>query len=152
MSLSRAQDLLTGKTGAAAELRSIIATAIEAHAPGTGRVTLDGPRISVLPRPALALALALHEMATNATKYGALSTPAGRVDIRWHVGAFDAGSILQLSWCEIGGPAVQAPTRKGCGSRLIESVITGDFGGSAIPSYDANGVNWAISAPLAAIT
>ncbi len=152
MSLSRAQDLLTGKTGAAAELRSIIATAIEAHAPGTGRVTLDGPRISVLPRPALALALALHEMATNATKYGALSTPAGRVDIRWHVGAFDAGSILQLSWCEIGGPAVQAPTRKGFGSRLIESVITGDFGGSAIPSYDANGVNWAISAPLAAIT
>ena len=77
------------------------------------------------PNAAQAIAVSLHELATNAAKYGALSVANGRVDLKW---LHDAAGHLQLSWTETGGPKVQTPTRKGFGSRIIEQMITQQLG------------------------
>lgn len=84
-----------------------------------------GEPVDVSPKHALALSLALHELATNATKYGALSCPEGRVSLKWQV----REQTLHLDWEESGGPQVAPPTKKGFGSRLLEQLVTGDLGG-----------------------
>ena len=84
------------------------------------RIRIDGPPVLLEPNTAQAIAVTLHELATNATKYGALSGAAGRVDLKW---SHDADGLLKLRWMESGGPAVRPPTRKGFGGRIIEQVI-----------------------------
>ena len=79
-------------------------------------------------KQALSLSLALHELATNASKYGALSLADGRVEISWAIVIEDQKPLFQFEWREIGGPPVTAPTRRGFGSRLIERVLAADFG------------------------
>jgi PAS domain S-box-containing protein len=85
------------------------------------RVRIDGPPVLLEPDAAQAIAVTLHELATNAAKYGALSVAGGRVDLKW---SFEAQGHLRLRWTESGGPKAQAPTRKGLGSRIIEQMIT----------------------------
>ena len=86
---------------------------------------MSGTAIDVSPKHALALSLALHELATNATKYGALSCPEGRVNVQWGV----QEGMLHLDWEESGGPPVAPPTKKGFGSRLLEELVARDLGG-----------------------
>ena len=88
--------------------------------------------------------MALHELATNATKYGALSCPEGRVSVRWIV---QDGTLL-LDWEESGGPRVLPPARKGFGSRLLEELIIHDLGGRSNLTYDPTGVRCSIAALL----
>jgi two-component sensor histidine kinase len=90
-------------------------------AQGEGRVQIYGPPLLLATDVAQAIALTLHELATNATKYGALSTPGGRIDLKW---SHDANGRIRLQWTETGGPAVQQPTRRGFGGRIIEQMIS----------------------------
>jgi two-component sensor histidine kinase len=117
IALARAHDVLTQESWDRALLKNIVAMAA---APYGGRMTCSGPDADVAPQPALALSLVLHELATNAAKYGALSAPEGRVSIEWSVDRSSEDVLLNLRWRELNGPMVQPPKRKGFGSRLIE--------------------------------
>jgi two-component sensor histidine kinase len=88
--------------------------------------------------------MALHELATNAAKYGALSAPDGAVDVRWTV----EDAELRLSWRERGGPPVSPPTHRGFGSRLLEQGLFRELGGQTQMTYAAEGVCCEIAAPL----
>ena len=88
---------------------------------GQARVRIDGPQVLLKPDVAQAVAVALHELATNATKYGALSVDAGRIELNW---SHEADDKLILRWTEMDGPAVQAPTHHGFGGRVIKGMIS----------------------------
>lgn len=151
VAMSRAQDILQGRGLASVEIESVVKTAIEPHAGDGDRFRLRGPEIAVLPRSAVPLSMALHELATNAAKYGALSSLHGRVDIGWRV-VPGAEATFELNWAETGGPPVKAPTRKGFGSRMIERVLTAELGAAASVHYAETGVVWRIAAPLVNIS
>lgn len=113
--MGHAHDVLLAADWAAADLRTVADTVLAPHDPGA-RFTLDGPPVTLGPRAVLGLSLMLHELATNAAKYGALSNPEGDVRIVWQV----IDGTLRLQWRERGGPAVAEPRRTGFGSRLID--------------------------------
>ena len=101
--------------------------------------------------PSLSLALILHELATNAVKYGALSNEHGHVDIVWTITEGEEAPCLAMRWSEHGGPPVFEPTRSGFGSRLISRGLGGDVGGDVMLTYDPAGVVCTITAPLAGL-
>jgi two-component sensor histidine kinase len=101
--------------------------------------------VEISPQQTLALSLALHELATNAAKYGALSRPEGRVALRWEA----QSGTLNLSWRESGGPPVAAPSRRGFGSRLLQDLLFRDLGGQTRLEFPASGVCCSITAALA---
>ena len=142
IALSRAHDVLTREGWEGANLREIVAQAIE---PFGQRFVVAGPDLRLLPRMALALAMALQELATNAVKYGALSNETGEVEIAWTA---DDHRHLALTWTERGGPAVAPPNRRGFGSRLIERSLASDLGGTVALRFEPEGVVCAIAAPL----
>lgn len=111
----------------------------------------SGPRIRLNPKAALSFALATHELGTNALKYGALSTPNGKVDIDWSVERVENEPRFVLRWKESGGPPVEPPTRQGFGSMLIERSIAYELDGKATVDYRREGFTCTISAPLSAI-
>ena len=149
--LSVAHDVLMRETWHGATLTEVVAVAlrpfgIEQH----GRFTVHGPAILLPSRIALAFAMALHELATNAVKYGSLSGKVGAVALTWDV-AEDAGiRLLRFRWRETGGPAVEPPTTTGFGSRLIGQVLAAEIGGTAKIDYDPDGVSFSAEAPLPA--
>jgi two-component sensor histidine kinase len=116
--------------------------ALAAFSPG--QVKTSGEDAEVSPRHALALSLALHELATNATKYGALSCPEGTVSVGWRV----EHGRLHLDWQESGGPPVRPPGLKGFGTRLLEELAASDLGGTSHLAFDGTGVRGRISAEL----
>jgi two-component sensor histidine kinase len=142
ISLAHAHDLLTDRHWSGADIRDVVIRAMNPFA--ADRIKLSGPSREISPRHALALSLALHELATNAAKYGALTVPEGRVDLSWRV----ADALLQLSWRESGGPAVAPPARRGLGSRLLEEGLIHDLGGETRLDYAADGVRCEITALL----
>lgn len=145
MALATAHDVLTREGWAGADLTEIVAASLAPYGVGDdARFGFSGPPLRLLPRAALALAMGLHELATNAVKYGALSSDAGRVDIGWIV----AGQRLRLTWTERGGPRVTPPERRGFGTRLIERSVARDLVGSATIEFAADGVVCVIEAPL----
>jgi len=141
-SMAQAHDLLTLRAWTGANLTDVVMRALDAFSPA--QVKMSGIGIDVSPRHALALSLALHELATNATKYGALSRPEGRVTVQWRV----QEGMLHLGWEENGGPPVAPPTQKGFGSRLLEELVAGDLGGDTKLNYDVSGVRCNITARL----
>lgn len=149
VSLARTQDLLTGKDRKGAVLEDLVHAQIDPFIEGEGkRVSIKGPSI-VLDEPATqSIGLALHELATNAAKYGALSVPEGRVAIEW---AFDGGPngapSLLLKWRERNGPAVQEPTRKGFGHIVIERTLADSLQGKVQLDFAAKGLNWQAEIP-----
>jgi two-component sensor histidine kinase len=104
-----------------------------------GRCETDGPRVRLKLGMALALSMAVHELATNAARYGALSVPTGRVSVSWAI-IPDDPKCLTLCWRESGGPLVAPPARKGFGSRLIERSLASDLSGEGDLAYVATGV------------
>jgi two-component sensor histidine kinase len=102
--------------------------------------------------PTAKLALALHELATNATKYGALSVPGGTIDVRWDCTPLEDRRSLRFGWREQGGPPVSTPSRRGFGSRLIESTLSSDFGSSVKVDYLPEGVVCSFEAGLNDLT
>ena len=141
-SLARAHDLLTDRNWSAADLEDVAARAMQPFP--DGRVRIDGPSLDISPQRALALSMALHELATNAAKYGALSGPDGWVELIWRLD----GGELRLSWTERGGPPVVKPARRGFGSRLLEKGLARELGGTTTVRYDSAGVACEISIPL----
>jgi two-component sensor histidine kinase len=141
-SLAQAHDLLTVRAWTGANLTDVVVRALDAFTPT--QVKMSGTAIDVAPKHALALSLALHELATNAIKYGALSCPEGHVNVQWGV----EQGMLHLDWKESGGPPVAPPTQRGFGSRLLEELIVCDLGGDTKLNYDASGVRCSITARL----
>lgn len=124
--MAEAQALLTQDGGIEAPLRSVIEHALRAFPTGDGAVRLEGPAVTLSQRKALTLAMAVHELATNATKYGALSRPGGAVRVSWS-GADSAAQPLRLVWQEAGGPPVRPPRHTGFGTRMIRQALAAEF-------------------------
>ncbi len=145
--LSRAHDLLTRENWDGAEMAAVVAQVLAPYQ--RQRFEIEGPQLRLPPRVALALTLALHELATNAAKYGALSVPSGRVAITWAVRPGDPPH-LALRWQEHGGPLVSPPAQKGFGSRLIERSLALELAGEVHVTYEPSGVVCDVSAPVPA--
>jgi PAS domain S-box-containing protein len=145
LALSAAHDLLTRHNWEGADVREVVE---RATAPFTTaaepRIRASGPGVTLTPQQALAISMALHELATNAAKYGALSVLGGWADVRWRTN----GGRLQLTWEERGGPPVTPPANRGFGSRLLERGLAGDLQGEVSLDFRATGVCCRISAPL----
>src|SRR3546814_12229781 len=98
---------------------------------------ISGPSLMLCANGAQTLAMALHELATNAAKYGALSTPSGRVAVEW---SWDTDGYLVLHWTETGGPPIRMPPRRGFGSSMIEGAVNGQLDGSVSPHWPPEGL------------
>nr|NKR04632.1 sensor histidine kinase [Escherichia coli] len=125
----------------------MIENAVEIHQDRLDRFVIDGPLIMIGSRAALSLALMLHELATNAAKYGALSNASGRVTIDWQIDGDGEDASVTLQWAEAGGPPVEAPTLTGFGTRLIARGLAGSFDGEVDLRYPPTGVVCTIVAP-----
>jgi two-component sensor histidine kinase/PAS domain-containing protein len=124
--LSSAHDVLLNRSWSAAGLRHVIDSALETFA--NDRIRVVGPDISISSRAAMSLSLLVHELATNAVKYGSLSALEGRVTIEWTIVRADEEDHLHMRWAERGGPPATEPTRRGFGSRIIRLGLTGAGG------------------------
>jgi PAS domain S-box-containing protein len=144
--MGSANELLTAARWRGASVEHLAAAELGALAPGQAR--WEGPELFLTPRGANALSLALHELATNAVKFGALSTDAGRVDLRW-TRRPDGG--FELVWSENGGPSVVQPARKGFGSTLLDQVTGRELNGEAEVDYRREGVRVRLRAGPSAI-
>ena len=151
VALAEAHDLLTRENWEGAELSDLL-TGLQALHGAPGRFAFTGPPVRLSPRMALSLSMALHELATNAVKYGALSTVAGHVRIAWSVTskpeAASGVARLVLTWTESGGPPVSSPARRGFGSRLIERGLAAELSGEAHIDFQPGGVVCRIEAGL----
>lgn len=131
--MNDAHDVLTGHDWQSAEIQETVERALRPFGVGQGfRVSLAGPSFALNPNKALFIAMLLHELGTNAVKYGALSNLAGRIDVSWEAAEENGRKALVLRWCESGGPKVSQPTRRGFGSRLVESVLKAEQGSSEL--------------------
>lgn len=140
--LSSAQDVLIRSEWDSADVREVVSRALRAMP--QSRLDLDGPSALIGPGEAQGLALVVHELCTNASKYGAFATRDGQVAIRWAT----EGSLLKLEWHESGGKPVSPPTHRGFGSRILQSVIRRDAGGSVELDYAPDGLVCRIKLPL----
>ncbi|MBL8555896.1 MAG: PAS domain-containing protein [Phenylobacterium sp.] len=145
MALSSTHDLLTQTSWRSAALDDVLRAEFRPYP--ADRYALDGEDVDLAPAEALALGLVLHELATNAAKYGALSVAAGRVTVSWRV----VRGELALTWRETGGPPVWPPVRSGFGTRLIERSLKGPLGGAAEQTFAPEGVVCRIRLRLAAV-
>jgi PAS domain S-box-containing protein len=136
--LSKAHNILTVTAWEKAGLHKLVANAIEAFGPD--RFEVRGPACDVDPKAAVTLTMVLHELATNAVKYGALSVLGGKVHVHWMAEGLPDVTNLHLVWEETGGPAVTQPTRDGFGTRLIERQLTAEFGGNAALDFCETGL------------
>ncbi|MET0723421.1 MAG: sensor histidine kinase [Tardiphaga sp.] len=145
--LAKAHDLLSQEKWAGANVSDVVSRVLEPYAIiGSRRMRISGPKVPLAPPRAVMMSMILHEIATNAAKYGALSNDAGTVSIDWQV--LETAEKLQLTWVESGGPRVHAPTRKGFGSRLIERGARDQLGGSATADFLPTGVVYTIESAL----
>ena len=149
MALGRAHDLLLQARWTTADLGKIIRGATEAFDnPDAPKFSITGPEIRMTSGAVVAIAMTLNELCTNTTKFGALSVPAGRIDITW---ALDpGGQRLNLTWTEKNGPEVRAPDRRSFGTRLIET-LGRQLKGEVLLTYEPGGLVYALNVPLASL-
>jgi two-component sensor histidine kinase len=145
---AKAHDSLTVDRWGTATISDVIKGALAPHRTGEGRFSISGPPILLGSKQAVSLALALHELGTNAIKYGALSDNQGRVNISWDEEYADSSSTFRFLWEEKDGPSVATPSRTGFGSRLIKRILTNDLGGEVEVLYGTAGVTCRITAPM----
>jgi two-component sensor histidine kinase len=147
IALSQVHNVLTDRSWSHVGLQDIVAQAVEPYrSRGENRIHVQGPPIHVPPRMALALAMALQELLTNAVKYGALSNGTGQIEVGWNL--THASDRLHLLWQEAGGPPVQKPARRGFGTRLIERSLAHDLNGDVRIEFAPKGVLCSVDAPL----
>ena len=144
--LSKAHNLLSAQEWTSADLGAVIGQEMSLFDPE--RVSVDGPPFKLSPKASISLAMLVHELATNAVKYGALGSEKGQVRIVWKE---DADGKLTLSWRETGGPPATEPSRKGFGTRLIESIVLREFSGALEPVYREEGFSCNIRLEAAAL-
>lgn len=146
-SLSQSYRLVLRKSWEEISLSDLVHRQLAPHLSDPERGRVSGPVVMLEPASALALGLILHELATNATKYGALSDAAGTVAVSWTVTAAPAGSRLVLRWEESGGPKAVAPTQRGFGSQLVSGQVEQALGGTLEQHYSEGGYSATISLP-----
>ncbi|MBW9091606.1 PAS domain S-box protein [Rhizobium wenxiniae] len=147
-SLSRAQDLLIHGEGQYADINAVVEQAISPYP--AEAFNISGPSVPLPPKAAIALSLALHELATNAAKYGALSVSDGRISVSWHYEPHQ-NCRLTIIWEEQGGPEVAPPVRKGFGSTLIERLLSAELRGHAKVFYERSGVRCVVEADMSQV-
>jgi chemotaxis family two-component system sensor kinase Cph1 len=147
-SMAQSHSLLTRSHWNGIEIHTLLREELDQYGLDGAAVTLTGPDFVLTPKAALALSLAIHELATNAAKYGALSTHQGAVAVSWGASA-DGG--IELCWRESGGPAVSPPLQRGFGSRLIEQALTMETGGRSTMRFPPDGVHCDIVLPASSV-
>lgn len=147
IALGRAHDLLMQARWTSAGLTDVVRGATEPYdSKDSDRFLIEGPEIDIGSGAVIAMAMTFNELCTNATKFGALSVPSGRVEIAWMI---DAGR-LRLRWTEIGGPEVHAPTRKSFGTRMIETLGT-QLKGEVLMAYETSGFVYTLDVLLSSL-
>ena len=147
MALSATHNVLTQASWVSADVEQLLAQEMAPYP--TEQIAFGGPAVSLPARQALALGMVLHELTTNAAKYGALSRATGRLSITWQI--FEVGRptpLFVLEWRETGGPTVSPPTKTGFGSRLVKLSVEQDLGGAVALDFDPAGLVCRIEAPL----
>ena len=147
--LAEAHNLLSEEKWVHAGVDDLVERVLRPHAAlASNRIHVSGPAVPLTPPQAVTLSMILHEVATNAAKYGALSNDTGKVAVEWQT--FDApnGNTLQLTWRESGGPKVTVPERKGFGTQLIERGARDQLGGGATVTYAEDGLTYVINCAL----
>ena len=145
--LSTAHNVLTETAWRGASLNSLIRDQLALGGASVERYSSAGPEVWLDPQPAVRLALVLHELGTNARKYGALSVPEGRVDLVWAIEESSPAPLLRLHWREVDGPRIAPPGRRGFGSLLIEQSLRPD-GGRADMRFEPEGLLCTFEVPL----
>ncbi|WP_428114066.1 sensor histidine kinase [Bradyrhizobium sp.] len=149
VALGRAHDLLLQARWANASLEHTIRGATEPYVSiGSGRISIQGPDIRITSGAVIALAMTLNELCTNTTKFGALSEPAGRIEIVWKID--ETAQRLHLTWSEKNGPTVHAPSRQSFGTRLI-GTLGQQLKGAVKLAYDATGFVYVLNVPMASL-
>jgi PAS domain S-box-containing protein len=149
--MARTQALLTRGAGLGVDLEGMIREELLAQGAAESQYTLTGPGITLPPKAAEVLTLAVHELATNATKYGALSQPSGRIEVQWSLEGQEEKTSLQFQWSEQGVDLVPgAPQRKGFGTELITGRVPYELGGTGKMTLEAGGLVCRLSFPLGA--
>jgi PAS domain S-box-containing protein len=148
MAIAATHNVLTDQNWSAASLRQIVDGSVTPYRASPDQLTVSGPDLKVSPKTAVVMALAFHELAINALKYGALSAPTGHVAVTWTV---KPKGRLHIEWRESGGPPVRPPKRRGFGSRIVESALPGELAGTVSMDYRPGGLRCAIDAPLSAL-
>ncbi len=147
--LGRAQELLFSREMQSTSLTAIILGTADLYQGSEARFRIEGPELEVGARAALSFALVFHELATNAVKYGALSTQSGMIEVVWTVAgpsAHPGPDEVLITWRELGGPIVVQPTHKGFGTRLVERALAG---GASEMLYEPSGLKCSVRVPLA---
>jgi two-component sensor histidine kinase len=140
--MARAHTLMSQSRWDGADLQRLVNEELEPYRDG-GRVRVQGAAVAIKPAVAQNFALAIHELATNAAKYGALSTPEGRLDVSW---ALTPGKLV-VDWREIGGPRSTAPTRKGFGSKVIDASIKSQLNGDIAWDWSSGSLHCVLQVP-----
>jgi PAS domain S-box-containing protein len=147
--LARAHDLLANEGWSGADIGQLVRRTLEPYRTnGDERISMSGPKLSLPPQSGVALNMILHELATNATKYGALSEPGGFLEVTWQVDGGASRDSVRLTWIEAGGPPVKPPKRRGFGTQLIERSTTYELRGKAVLDYDEDGFRALLTFPL----
>ena len=144
--LSATHDLLTHSEWGTTLIRAVVAAELAPYAQdGEHLVELQGPEVELAPNDALSLGLAIHELATNAAKYGALSVPDGKVRVQWKM---ISGELARIDWTERGGPPVSPERRRGFGTELIEKIVAHELGQPVDLKFEPEGVSCALTVPV----
>ena len=146
IALASAHNMLTRENWDNVSMVELIANSLDAHNDTGTRFAVEGPETAVTPKSAITLAMTLHELATNSTKYGALSSPDGYVQVSWGV----ADGRFHFAWKECDGPQVDKPTHAGFGTRMLSRALAAELGGTAAIDYQPDGLRYEISAPARA--
>jgi two-component sensor histidine kinase len=147
LALGRAHDLLLQARWTSTSLAHIVRSATEPYeSKDTARFSISGPDIKIISGSVIALAMTFNELCTNATKFGALSVPSGRIEIGWTVD----GERLRLTWTEQGGPPVHPPARRSFGTRMIET-LGRQLDGTANLTYEPSGFVYTLEVPLSTL-
>jgi len=145
LALANAHRLITEGGWKSTSLHELLNTLLS---PFLDRISFTGPNVFLEPDPTFGLSMAVHELATNASKHGSLTAPAGRVELTWSVARTDQGLTLLLEWKERGGPAPKRTRRPGFGSRLITMVIERQLNGKAEQLFGPEGLSTKLTVPL----
>jgi two-component sensor histidine kinase len=149
VALSKAHDILLQKSWSSASLGAVAHGVLSLQA-NPARLKLTGPDVALGPKAVLSLSMLLHELATNAVKYGALSAPTGSIELVWEVDRTGQQPVLVLKWNESGGPPARPPQKQGMGSRLIRLGLVGT--GTSVVRYDHAGFSGEFRAPFSLVT